>query len=355
MAQSLSPVYDQQLQRDVIEFNKKGENYRCVAQLGKRYELTGLLSVGGFGVIYEAIDKRLFDKKVLIKANRYDRRHLRVPNNMAVVREAEKQRERLDHERRMLLQAQARQIAQAPLVLEEIKDLGLDLYGPHQADSGQSHYYDVQDLWREEPFLVLSYVNGLPLDVILDDQTKSPLKTTFFNNRFNFTKSLIIQIGKMLQRFHQEDKNINGNQLSFIYQDLKPANIIFTWEKNFILIDFGSFAVRVNGKTQADFARTGTLGYQPPEFAANYPVDLIDARADVFALGATVYHVMTLQAPRANAQGQSVFDAQAIERLPEPWRLWLNKATHNDLSQRYATMREAISAVFEIPATRAEE
>ena len=349
MAHSLSPVYDQQLQRDVVEFKKKDETYRCVAQLGNRYKLTGLLSVGGFGVIYEAIDTRLSDKKVLIKANRYERRHLRVPNNMAVVKEVEKQRERLEHERRMLLQAQKRDIAQAPLVLEEIKDLGLDLYGPHQADNGQSHYYDLQDLWRQEPFLVLSYVGGLPLDVIMDNQTENLLKDTFFRNQWHFTKSLIIQIGRLLQRFHQENKNAQGQLLSFIYQDLKPANIIFTWEKNFILIDFASFAVRVNGKTQPEFARTGTLGYQPPEFAPSYPADLIDARADVFALGATVYHIMTQQAPRANAQGQSVFDEQAIKKFPEPWQQWLEKATHNDLSQRYANMESAIKEAYNLP------
>ena len=346
---SLKAVNDQRLKREIVEFHRNGENYRCLATLANRYKLTGLLSVGGFGVIYQAIDTRLFNKKVLIKANRYDRRHLSVPNNNAVIQEVETQRHRLEHERRMLLQAQARDISQAPLVLEEIKDLGLDLYGPHKADDGQSHYYELKDLWKVEPFLVLSYVDGLPLDVILDKKTKHLVKDTFFRNHWGFTKSFIIQTAKIFQRFHRQDKGAKGNLFSFIYQDLKPANLIFSWEKNFVLIDFGSFAVRVNGQTQPNFAKTGTLGYQPPEFTPNYPTDKIDARADVFVLGATVYHMMTQQAPRADAQGKSVFDDQAINKLPKQWQSWIKKSTHNDLSQRYQTMQEALKDAFELP------
>ncbi len=354
MPDTLTPVYDQQLQREVVEFKRNNETYRCVAQLGNRYKLTSLLSVGGFGVIYEAIDKRLYDKKVLIKANLYNRRSLKVPNNNAVAKEVEKQRERLEHERRMLLQAQKRDIAQAPLLLEEVRDLGLDLHGPHQSDNNQSHYYELQDLWRQEPFLVLSYVNGLPLDAVISDHTSDALKHTFLKKRWFYTKSLIIQIGSILQRFHQEDFSASGDKLSFIYQDLKPANIIFTREKQFILIDFGSFALRKNGKTDARFARTGTLGYQPPEFTPRYPADLIDARADVFALGATVYHLMTLQAPQANDRDLSVFDEQALKKLPEPWQQWLAKATHSDLSQRYPDMKSAIGGAYHLPV-KAEE
>ncbi|WP_341325710.1 hypothetical protein [Methylotuvimicrobium sp. KM2] len=354
MTNSLQTEYDSALQRDIVKFHNNGEDYRCVAQLNDRYHLTGVLAAGGFGVIYQAEDRRLFNKKVLIKANRYNRRYLRIPNNKAVDKEVEKQRERLEHERRMLLQAGQRDIAQAPLLLDEIHDLGLDLYGPHQADDGQTHYYAKNDLWRKEPFLVLNYINGLPMDAVLNTQDRSDdsLKAAFFRNQLFFVKSFIIQTGLILERFHQERKTPAGDRLAFIYQDLKPANVIFTREKNFMLIDFGSFALRINGQTDPGFARTGTLGYQPPEFSPNFPADKIDARADVFTLGATVYHMLTRQAPRADAQDQSVFDTDLLNKLPNDWRNWFLKATHIDLSQRFVSMQEAVGLAYHLPVSK---
>lgn len=348
MGVPLNQVYDSSLCREVAEFMTREGVYRCVAELGGRYRLQGLLSVGGYGVIYEAADTWLFDKKVLIKANRYSRRHLGIPNNRAVVREVEEQRDRMDHERRMLLQAQRRRIPQVPILLDVITDLGLDLYGPHEANDGTRHHYTLDDLWRQETFLVLSFINGKPLN----DWMKDKRDDRYRQSPLRYARQIIFDIGRILQGFHEEQPHPEDHaRFSFIYQDLKPQNIVFTREKQFALIDFGGFAVRIDGRTETDFARTGTPGYQPPEFIdANFPTEWIDARADVFCLGATVYHVATGEAPASDHRGRALFNEERLKQLPPAWGVWMHRATHEDPKQRFPDMGAAIEGAKGLPS-----
>jgi len=338
----IPPVHDPHLDRKIIEVCQDGAVYRIPFLLAYRYEVTGILSIGGFGVIYEGRDRRLFGKKVLIKANRYSRRHLKIPNNRAVVKEAKDQRGRMTHERRMLLAGYRRGIGGIPVLLDEVKDLGLDLYGPHDDGQGGTHYYTLDDQWRNEPYLVLSFVNGMPLSKVLNQEF-------FVNNRLGNAKQIILQVGRMLAAFHEEEER-EGKRYSFIYQDLKPDNIIFTHEKQPVLIDFGGFAVRRDGQTSKEFARTGTPGYQPPEFLDGTQVDRLDARVDVFTLGMTIYHVLGGVAPKADAQGNAILDPGVMQKFPDPWRTWIEKAAQPDRDERFPNIGQAITVAHDLPS-----
>jgi len=325
----------------IFKVTREGTTYRIPAQLAGRYEVTGALSIGGFGVIYQGRDRRLFGKKVLIKALRYSRRHLKIPNNRAVLNEVTEQRERMTHERKMLLAGHRRGIGGIPILLDEVHDLGLDLYGPHDDGRGGTHYYTLDEKWRTEPYLILSFVDGSPMGKVLNEKY-------FINNRLGHAKQVILQIGRMLSAFHQEEER-NGKRIGFIYQDLKPDNIIFTLEKQPVLIDFGGFAVRIDGQTQPLFARTGTPGYQPPEFLDGTPVDRLDSRVDVFSLGMTVYHILGSVAPQADPKGNAVRDASVIAQFPAPWRDWIVRATESHREQRFATIAQAIESAHQLP------
>lgn len=343
----LNKQTDPHLKRETGEARVDGVTYRTVTLLNHRYRLNGILSVGGFGVIYTGEDTRLYNKKILVKANRYPRSLFKMPRNKAVVPEVEKCRFRLAFEKKMLLQAARRGISNTPVLLDEILDLGLDLYGPHQDRDGNLHHCtqageDGGELWTKEPFLVIGYVSGSPLQKVIP-------KNWFKNNILGNAKQVILQIGRILQRFHEE-QDTDGVRIGFVYQDLKPDNIMFTDERNYVLIDFGGFAVRAGGKTLTRFAKTGTPGYQPPEFTDyNFPPEKIDARADVFSLGATVYHVLTASAPGADSKGNAVFDPQKLAALPAPWRGWIETAIAPRIEDRFLGMKEALKGVHGLP------
>lgn len=80
---------------------------------------------------------------------------------------------------------------------------------------------------------------------------------------------------------------LHARHPSIIYRDLKPANIIITPVGHVKLVDFGT-AVRCS---QRELVPMGTPGYAAPEqFERNAR---LDGRADIYALGAVMYHMWT--------------------------------------------------------------
>ncbi len=74
-----------------------------------------------------------------------------------------------------------------------------------------------------------------------------------------------------------------------IFRDLKPSNIIITLNVDVMLIDFG-IARHYSRRKVRDTYFMGTPGFSPPE---QYGRGQSDGRSDVFALGATMYRLLT--------------------------------------------------------------
>jgi len=75
-----------------------------------------------------------------------------------------------------------------------------------------------------------------------------------------------------------------------IHRDVKPANLIERGDGSIALVDFG--AAHVSGATQGS-TTIGTFGYMPIEQLAG----IVDATTDLYALGASLLHLLTLQEP----------------------------------------------------------
>jgi serine/threonine protein kinase len=76
-----------------------------------------------------------------------------------------------------------------------------------------------------------------------------------------------------------------GNSLGIVHRDVSPENVFLTYDGRVVLIDFGS--ARSLGRQAVTSGRIrGKLGYMAPEQLRQLSVD---HRADLFALGASLY------------------------------------------------------------------
>jgi serine/threonine-protein kinase len=97
-----------------------------------------------------------------------------------------------------------------------------------------------------------------------------------------------IQICDVLDYIHSQNPPI-------IYRDLKPANLMIdSRSQRIMLVDFG--IARFVAPTQKGVTAIGTMGYAPPELFAGS----VEARSDIYSLGATMFHLLTGKDPQDN-------------------------------------------------------
>jgi serine/threonine-protein kinase len=80
-----------------------------------------------------------------------------------------------------------------------------------------------------------------------------------------------------------------------VHRDIKPANVFVTKQGHAKLLDFGLARVRDGTLSLIPTAQgvvMGTAGYMAPEQARGTP-DQVDARTDIFAVGAVMYRAMS--------------------------------------------------------------
>ncbi|HEY2365769.1 MAG TPA: protein kinase, partial [Polyangiaceae bacterium] len=136
------------------------------------------------------------------------------------------------------------------------------------------------------------------------------------------------------------------------HRDLKPANAMLTQAGRVILTDFG-IALR------ADTAHGRTDGYGTPTYTA--PEQLagkaVDARADIYALGATLYALATGQRPFSGARtGRESPPDPRRERadVPDALASLLMRAMQIEPGDRFASCEAVRAAVDALrpPATQ---
>jgi eukaryotic-like serine/threonine-protein kinase len=129
-------------------------------------------------------------------------------------------------------------------------------------------------------FLVMEFIDGASLQYLVDSRGRLPI-----NRAVNF----VAQSALGLQHAHQ-----NG----LVHRDVKPSNLMLDWAGTVKLLDLGlaRFARSPDNVSQAGDSKTvlGTADYLAPEQARSSQVD---ARADLYALGAVAYFLLTGKAP----------------------------------------------------------
>ena len=212
------------------------------ATLQNRYQIQDVLGVGGMGSVYRARD-------------------LRFPNVNKLVAVKE-----------------ILNLAPDPSVREMIvktfeREANILATLSHPAIPQIYDYFTQGD----RSFLVQEYIEGKDLEAFLND-TPGLLSE-------DLVADWTVQLCDVLSYLHNHQPD------PIVFRDLKPSNVMLDQHNRIRLIDFGiarAFAAGQKG------TMIGTEGYSPPE---QYRGEASPA-GDLYALGATLHHLLTKQDPR---------------------------------------------------------
>lgn len=321
--------------RETKIFKFDGKDYEVPRYLNnERYRVEGIFAKGGMGLLYKAIDTKMQNKQVLIKTLLYKPILFKRKNDIARKNQIEIVREQAINEKVALKAGMAKNLGSIPTFLDYFEDFNPLLFGPHK-DVLSGEEFTV-DQGQNEPYIVINYFSGQPIDKIKHKDN---------NSRLGFTKAVFRTIAKLLKGFHER---YNG-ELELIYCDLKPANILNTKEKAIVLIDMGSFAIKVNGTLENSLLTTP--GYCAPEINSDVNPTPFEAdvcpRVDVYSLGATLYELITEQKPLFQ-NGENVFDFDKVQHVAPKWIGFLQKALENIPEDRFQTMDEMLDGYYQM-------
>jgi len=103
-----------------------------------------------------------------------------------------------------------------------------------------------------------------------------------------------------------------------VHRDLKPANILIDAQERVKLIDFGIARADLHAGMTATNMIVGTPEYMAPEQIKG---GAVDARTDIYALGAVLYHALTGRPPFRGATPISVGLAHCTDPVVPPKQL----------------------------------
>lgn len=137
---------------------------------------------------------------------------------------------------------------------------------------------------------------------------------------------------------------LHGRDPAIIYRDLKPANVMLLPDGRVKLIDFG-IARLLHPARMADTMQLGTDGYAPLEQYSSRS----ETRSDIYALGASLYHLLTGRVPEAapmRVAGHQLTPIRALNRkVPEPVERVVLQALNLYAQDRFQTAREIRDAL----------
>lgn len=215
-----------------------------------RYRLNNIEGQGGMGNVYQAED-------------------LRLPGRLCAIKEVQPE---LNATQELREQEQAQFLREASLL----------------ARLDHPNLPKVSDFFTEgeHEYLVMDYVPGKNLKELIDDSKLSGKPLGLY-----VVLAWARQIVDALEYLHRQDPPI-------LHRDIKPANIKLTPDDRIKVVDFGLAKLMVDddSRTITVIQGRGTAFYTPLEQYGGESGHT-DVRSDIYALGATIYHLLSGRPP----------------------------------------------------------
>ncbi len=194
--------------------------------------------------------------------------------------------------------------------------------------------YDYGFVASGQPYLVMDFLEGESLSEIIKADKHVPVKRVI---------PIFMQACEALEHAHQK---------GVIHRDLKSSNIMlidFEGKKDFVkVVDFGiAKLMPSSGKQSQNLTQTGEVFgspiYMSPEQCM---AQSLDARSDIYSMGAMIYEALTGQPP---LMGQSIIDTMQMHMStpPKPF-----KEVRPDLNIPDALERVVLKALAKKPEQR---
>ena len=139
-------------------------------------------------------------------------------------------------------------------------------------------------------------------DVLADDDLDLPVDGGGGRMDEESALQIVVDIAGALATLHEQ---------GLVHRDVKPGNVIWSRERGGVLIDLG-FALQ-GGQSASGETTAGTVHYIAPEQARGD--GQLDVRADIYALGATLFHLTTGSLPFEGKTSEEVLAKQVLESL----------------------------------------
>ena len=156
--------------------------------------------------------------------------------------------------------------------------------------------------WEDRPWYTMEYLTGQPLrDAVKSWATIEP------DERFRRAESVLGQVATALAYIHDR---------GLIHRDVTPTNIMVGEDGKAMLMDFG-VVKEMDGTEYTQMGEViGTVAYIAPEQVEGHE---LDARADLYSLGAVLYLMLTGKRPFSARTLRGYLDKH-LHKTPRPPR-----------------------------------